>query len=190
MGIVRDMEEMKIDRKDVENSFKELEEASKSPDWERWDRLKLSAYHGRKLVKRNFQPTDPGGERFMLHDLDSLGFNTETKLFILVQTFKRLFGNGAASDSSKGKKHGTKLTFLREKGKRYFNEGKKITDLIDFPQAYWDALEALEKAKEEKPLKRTSESTSDNSTKSEKQNHNAVPQRKRLRSEKLQNSKS
>ena len=77
--------------KNVESSFKELEEASKSPDWERWDRLKLSAYHGRKLVKRNFQPTHPGGERFMLHDLNSLGFNTETKLFVLVQTFKRLF---------------------------------------------------------------------------------------------------
>ena len=190
MEIIRNMEEMRIDRKNVESSFKELEEASKSPDWERWDRLKLSAYHGRKLVKRNFQPTHPGGERFMLHDLNSLGFNTETKLFVLVQTFKRLFGNGAASDSSKGKKHATKLTFLREKGKRYFNEGKKVTDLIDFPQAYWDALEALEKAKEGKPHKRTSESTFDDSIKTEKQTHDAVPQRKRLRSEKLQNSKS
>ena len=158
MGLIRSMEHLKVDNKN--DNFGDIEKSSNKSDWENWDRLKISSFHGRKLIKRNFQPYCPKGERFFLHEIDNFGFDAEQKVFILVQTFRRLFGTTVKEDaaSAKGRKHATKLTFLREKGKQYFREGKLITDLIDFPQSYWEALEALKVARAEKLAKRSSSS--------------------------------
>ena len=152
------MEHLKVDNKN--DNFEDIEKSSNKSDWENWNQLKISAFHGKKLIKRNFQPYCPKGERFFIHEIDNFGFTAEQKVFILVQTFRRLFGTSfkEGSDTVKGRKHATKLTFLREKGKKYFRDGKLITDLIDFPQSYWEALEALKVARAEKLAKRSSSS--------------------------------
>ena len=158
MGLIRSMEHLKVDNKN--DNFEDIEKSSNKSDWENWNQLKISAFHGKKLIKRNFQPYCPKGERFFIHEIDNFGFTAEQKVFILVQTFRRLFGTSSkeGSDTVKGRKHATKLTFLREKGKKYFRDGKLITDLIDFPQSYWEALEALKVARAEKLAKRSSSS--------------------------------
>ena len=191
------MADMTMNTKNNDNSFRGIEQSQNGEDWEKWDRLKLSSYHGRKLVKRNFQPYRSNGERFQIHEIDKFGLNTETKIFIIMQTFKRLFGNVATASTSKGRKYANKLTFLREKGRRYFLEGKKIEDLIELPQAYWDALEALKnaqevkaiensskKAQEEKVSKRPVELTEEKIEESRRQQKEDSPQKKRLRSDK------
>ena len=109
--------------------------------WENWEHLKLSAYHGRKLTKRNFKPYHPrvAEKTFFLHELDNHGFEPQEKWFIIMRTFKKLFGNIANSDTSKGRKFNTKLSFLRERGKQHLFAGKPITKLIAFPDSYWEA---------------------------------------------------
>ena len=186
MGLIKSMEHLKVDNKN--ENFQDIEKSSNKSDWENWDRLKISAFHGKKLIKRNFQPyCSVKGERFFLHEIDNFGFDAERKVFILVQTFRRLFGNGFKeySDTAKWRKHATKLTFLREKGKRYFREGKLITDLIDFPQSYWEALEALKAAKAEKLAKRSSSSKEklDINKEEDELLADETPPKKRLRSD-------
>ena len=180
MGLVKNMAHLK-----VENKIDLPEEKSQySPDWEKWDRLKISAFHGKKLIKRNFQPYCPEGGRFFLHEIDNFDFNTEKKVYIVGQTFRKLFGTSSSADSSKGRKYAAKLSFLREKGKQYFREGKRITDLIDFPQSYWETLEALKSAKDDKHSKRTSSSkeTMDSNKEEDELLADEAPKKKRLRS--------
>ena len=179
------MEHLKVDNKN--ENFESIEKTSNKSDWENWDRLKISAFHGKKLIKRNFQPYCPKGERFFLHEIDNFDFDNEKKVFIVFQTFRRLFGTSSVSkpDSLKGRKYATKLTFLREKGKQYFREGKLITDLIDFPQSYWEALEALKVAKADKLSKRSSslKEKLDISKEEDELLADETPPKKRLRSD-------
>ena len=186
MGLIRSMEHLKVHNKN--DTFQDIEKSSNKSDWENWDRLKISAFHGKKLIRRNFQPyCSAKGERFFLHEIDNFGFDAERKVYILVQTFRRLFGTNLDkhSDTAKWRKHATKITFLREKGKRYFREGKLITDLIDFPQSYWEALEALKVARAEKHAKRSSSSKEKIDTNKEEDELLAdeTPPKKRLRSD-------
>ena len=185
------MAQLKVENKN--ENFENMDKMSDKSDWENWDRLKLSAFHGRKLIKRNFQPYCPKGERFFLHEIDNYDFDAEKKVFIVFQTFRRLFGTSSSADSSKGRKYATKLTFLREKGKQYFREGKSITELIDFPQSYWEALEALRNAKAEKQSKRSSSAKEKRVTNKEEDELLAdeAPSKKRLRSDSvsIKNSK-
>ena len=180
MGLIRSMEHLKVDNKN-----ECIEKSSNKSDWENWDRLKISAFHGKKLIKRNFQPYCPKGERFFLHEIDNFNFDAEKKVFIVGQTFRRLFGTNSfkeSSESSKGRKYATKLTFLREKGKQYFRDGKLITDLIDFPQSYWEALEALKSAQAEKKNASSKRSKLDISKEEDELLAEEISPKKRLRS--------
>lgn len=125
---------------------------SKAESWENWEHLKLSAYHGRKLTKRNFKPYHPRVDEktFFLHELDNHGFEPQEKWFIVMRTFKKLFGSIANSDTSKGRKFNTKLSFLRERGKQHLLAGKPITKLIAFPDSYWEAHKQIVESKAEK----------------------------------------
>ena len=118
---------------------------SDAENWEHWVHLKLSAYHGRKLTKRNFKPYHPKVEErtFFLHELDKYDFEPEEKWFIVMRTFKKLFGSIASSDTSKGRKFNTKLSFLRERGKQHLLAGKPIAKLIAFPESYWEAYKQI-----------------------------------------------
>ena len=118
-------------------------------DWESWTHLKISAFHGKKLTKKNFKPYHPKvvGKTFFLHEIDDLSLTPEEKLFITMRVFKKLFGSVVSSDTSKGRKLNTKLTFLREKGRQHFTNGKPIKELIAFPESYWQAYRDLLEAK-------------------------------------------
>ena len=143
------MEALNINPKEQE-SFESLEQQKgHASDWESWEHLKLSAYHGRKLTRRSYKSYHPKVEEktFFLHQLDNYGFEPEEKLMILMRTFKKLFGSVAGANTSKGRKFNTKLTFLRERGKRHFAAGKKVTDLIAFPDSYWEAFKEITEAK-------------------------------------------
>ena len=183
MGLIRNMAHLKIENEN--ESFEEIEKASTIRDWENWDRLKLSAFHGKKLIKRNFQPYCPKGERFFLHEIDKFNFDVEKKVYIVGNTFRKLFGTTLSAESAKGRKYAMKLTFLREKGKQYFREGKLITDLIDFPQSYWEALESLKNAQAEKKSSSSKRSKVDINKEEDELLAEEVPPKKRLRSNNL-----
>ena len=112
----------------------------RTDDWESWSQLKLSAYHGRKLAKRNFRPYHPkvAEKTFFIHEIDNYELEPEEKWLIVMRTFKKLFGNFISADTAKGRKFNTKMSFLRERGKANFKAGKSIKDWISFPDSYWD----------------------------------------------------
>ena len=111
-------------------------------NWENWNRLKLSVYHGKKLAKRSFKPYHPKTRTFFLHDLDNFGFEPNEKLIIVMRTLKKVFGN-SEPNSNRAKRINNKLTFIREKGLEHFKADKNIKDLIEFPDSYWQALKAI-----------------------------------------------
>lgn len=121
--------------------------------WESWDKLKLSAYHGKKLMRKNYKPYHPKVKTFYLHELDSFEFEPVEKVTILMRTLKKLFGAVTNSNSIRGKRFNAKLSFVRVKGLQHFKDGKSIKDLIDFPNSYWEALKYLTKARENKQFK-------------------------------------
>ena len=118
-------------------------------DWESWSQLKLSAYHGRKLAKRNFRPYHPkvAEKTFFLHEIDNIELEPEEKWLIVMRTFKKLFGNFMTADTAKGRKFNTKMSFLREKGKENLKAGKSIQDWISFPDSYWEEHKRVTEAK-------------------------------------------
>ena len=127
-------------------------------NWENWEHLKLSSYHGRKLTRRNYKPYHPtvDEKNFFLHELDQLDFGPEEKYFIVMRTFRKLFGSVVGANSSKGRKFNAKLSFLREKGKNHFASGKKVTELISLPDSYWEGYkETMESKKDPKEGKDT-----------------------------------
>ena len=116
--------------------------------WESWHKLRLSAHHGKKLIKKNFKPYHPKVRTLFLHELDQFDLEPGEKVTIVMRTLKKLFGNISNSNSLRAKRMNAKLSFVRVKGLQYFKDGKSITDLIEFPDSYWAAYDNLIKAKE------------------------------------------
>ena len=112
-------------------------------NWESWNRLKLSVYHGKKLVKRAYKPYHPKTKTFYLHELDNFGFEPNEKIVIVMRTLKKVLGN-ADTNSNRAKRINNKLSFIRVRGLEHFKAGKSIKDLIEFPDSYWQALKAIE----------------------------------------------
>ena len=140
-----------LDIKSGNNAEKEFAETTKSriDDWESWSQLKLSAYHGKKLAKRNFRPYHPkvAEKTFFLHEIDNYELDPEEKWLIIMRTFKKLFGNFISADTAKGRKFNTKMSFLREKGKENLKAGKSIKDWISFPDSYWEEYKRVTEPK-------------------------------------------
>ena len=67
-----------------------------------------------------------------------------------MRTLKKLFGNVTNFDSNKGRRLHAKLSFIRERGKQHFLDKKPITDLIEFPEAYWECYKSISRARERK----------------------------------------
>ena len=57
--------------------------------WESWHKLKLSAHHGKKLIKKNFKPYHPKVKTFFLHDLDQFDLEPGEKVTIVIRTLKK-----------------------------------------------------------------------------------------------------
>ena len=117
--------------------------------WESWHKLRLSAHHGKKLIKKNFKPYHPKVKTFFLHDLDQFDLEPGEKVTIVIRTLKKLFGNISNSNSLRAKRMNAKLSFVRVKGLQHFKDGKSISDLIEFPDSYWAAHDNLIKAKKQ-----------------------------------------
>ena len=118
--------------------------------WESWHKLRLSAHHGKKLIKKNYKPYHPKVKTFFLHELDQFDLEPGEKVSIVMRTLKKLFGNISNSNSLRAKRVNAKLSFVRVKGLEHFKDGKSITDLIEFPDSYWAAHNNLIKAKDNK----------------------------------------
>ena len=118
--------------------------------WESWHKLRLSAHHGKKLIKKNYKPYHPKIKTFFLHELDQFDLEPGEKVSIVMRTLKKLFGNISNSNSLRAKRVNAKLSFVRVKGLEHFKDGKSITDLIAFPDSYWAAHNNLIKAKDNK----------------------------------------
>ena len=120
--------------------------------WESWEKLKLSTFHGKMLTTTRHLARGPNGEKskFFLHQLDDFDYNPDVKLFIVMRTLKRLFGNVTNFDSNKGRRLNAKLSFIRERGKQHFLDRKPITELIEFPEAYWEKYKTISRAREKK----------------------------------------
>ena len=118
--------------------------------WESWHKLRLSAHHGKKLIKKNYKPYHPKIKTFFLHELDQFDLEPGEKVSIVMRTLKKLFGNISNSNSLRAKRVNAKLSFVRVKGLEHFKDGKSITDLIEFPDSYWAAHNNLIKAKDNK----------------------------------------
>ena len=124
--------------------------------WESWHKLRLSAHHGKKLIKKNFKPYHPKVKTFFLHELDQFDLEPGEKVSIVMRTLKKLFGNFSNPNSLRAKRVNAKLSFVRVKGLEHFKDGKSIIDLIDFPDSYWAAYDYLIKAKDNKKQYRIS----------------------------------
>lgn len=118
--------------------------------WESWHKLRLSAHHGKKLIKKNYKPYHPKVKTFFLHELDQFDLEPGEKVSIVMRTLKKLFGNISNSNSLRAKRVNAKLSFVRVKGLQHFKDGKSVTDLIEFPDSYWAAHNNLIKAKDNK----------------------------------------
>ena len=118
--------------------------------WESWHKLRLSAHHGKKLIKKSFKPYHPKVKTFFLHELDQFDFEPGEKVSIVMRTLKKLFGSLSNSNSLRAKRLNAKLSFVRVKGLQHFKDGKSVTDLIEFPDSYWAAHNNLIKAKDNK----------------------------------------
>ena len=149
---------LKHDNVRGDSTFESLESGS-SPSvavWESWHKLRLSAHHGKKLIKKNFKPYHPKVRTLFLHELDQFDLEPGEKVTIVMRTLKKLFGNISKSNSLRAKRMNAKLSFVRVKGLQYFKDGKSITDLIEFPDSYWAAHDNLIKAKDNKKQYRIS----------------------------------
>ena len=135
-----------------DSTFESLEIGS-SPNvavWESWHKLRLTAHHGKKLIKKNFKPYHPKVKTFFLHEIDQFDLEPGEKVTIVMRTLKKLFGSISNSNSLRAKRVNAKLSFVRVKGLQHFKDGKSITDLIEFPDSYWAAYDCLIKAKDNK----------------------------------------
>ena len=150
MSLTSDMSTLALKPEIVcdDSTFESLESGSgrNVAIWESWDKLKLSAYHGKKLIKKNFKPYHPKVKTFFLHELDQFDLEAGEKVSIVMRTLKKLFGAIAHSNSLRAKRLNAKLSFVRVKGLQHFKDGKPITDLIEFPESYWVAHNNLIKA--------------------------------------------
>ena len=160
MSLTSDMST--LDLKNVngpnESTFESMDSNSsqKVEVWESWEQLRLSAYHGKKLVKKNYMPYHPKVKKFFLHEIDNFDFEPGEKVTIVMRTLKKVFGSMIHSNSSRGKRVNAKLTFIRVKALQHFQDGKSVKDLIEFPKSYWDAYKILLKAQENKRTRTSS----------------------------------
>ena len=149
MSLTSDMST--LDLKNV-SSFESLDSNSsqKVEVWESWEQVRLSNYHGKKLVKKNFMPYHPKVKKFFLHEIDNFDFEPGEKVAMIMRTLKKVFGNMTHSNSASGKRVNAKLSFIRVKALKHFQDGKSVKDLIEFPKSYWDAHKILLNAQENK----------------------------------------
>ena len=155
MSLTSDMST--LDLKNV-SSFESLDPNSsqKTEVWESWEQVRLSNYHGKKLVKKNFMPYHPKVKKFFLHEIDNFDFEPGEKVTMIMRTLKKVFGNMAHSNSTSGKRVNAKLSFIRVKALKHFQDGKSVKDLIEFPKSYWDAHKILLNSQESKRTRTSS----------------------------------
>ena len=150
MSLNNNMSTLALKDNSSDTSFESLDSLSVGKDWESWKQLRLSAYHGKKLIKRAYKPYHPKAKAFFLHELDNFDFEPGEKVTIVMRTLKKCFGNVINSQTIRGKRVNSKLSFIRVKGLKHFKQGKSIKDLILFPDSYWEAYKTLVDAQNKK----------------------------------------
>ena len=150
MSLTSTMSTLAVKDNSSETSFESLDSNLDRKDWETWEQLKLSSYHGKKLIKRAYKPYHPKVKAFFLHELDNFDFEPNEKVTIVMRTIKKVLGNVTNPQSMRGKKINSKLSFVRVKGLDHFKAGKSIKNLIEFPDSYWEAHKKLIEAQNRK----------------------------------------
>ena len=67
-----------------------------------------------------------------------------------MRTLKKVLGNPSSPNTNKSRRINAKLSFVRVKGLKHFQEGKSVKDLVDFPDSYWTAYKTIMDAKQKK----------------------------------------
>lgn len=151
MSLTRSMETLHVDKSDpTSNKISNFKPDNQDVNWESWKKLKLSSFHGKKLIKKAYRPYHPKTKAFYLHELDSFGFEPGEKITMLMRTLKKVLGNPSSPNTNKSRRINAKLSFVRVKGLKHFQEGKSVKDLVDFPDSYWTAYKTIMDAKQKK----------------------------------------